>query len=339
MRQNVQVVRLAPDGGPTVPFEDLKGGLPRDIEGALNTAKRLTPLSARLGRGGTLRLWETLATLGSHDLGIARAVEPHLDAAAILEQAGRAEPEGAWGVYAAEGGPDPLRAEASGGGWSVTGTKRWCSLADRLDSALVTAQTAEGEPRLFAVDLTRPEVRATEGTWHARGLAEIPSGPVVFTGAPAAPVGEAGWYLSRSGFWWGSIGVAACWYGGAVGIARTVFASTSSGMGPHALAHLGAIDSLLHACRLALADAASHVDDSSYAEGRLLAKRVRGVVADACEEIITRAGHATGPGPLTTDLHHAKQVSDLSIYIRQYHAERDQASQGSILAGLGGPPW
>ncbi|HEY0217673.1 MAG TPA: hypothetical protein VGC57_14885 [Cellulomonas sp.] len=42
----------------------------------------------RPGRGATVRLWELLATLAADDLAVARAVEPHLDAVAILDQAG-----------------------------------------------------------------------------------------------------------------------------------------------------------------------------------------------------------------------------------------------------------
>lgn len=36
------------------------------------------------GRGGTLRLWETLATIAAADLTVARTAEPHLDTLAIL---------------------------------------------------------------------------------------------------------------------------------------------------------------------------------------------------------------------------------------------------------------
>lgn len=339
MTDDVRPVRLADAPDTTVPGILGPGALPDGVEDALALARDLTPTAATLGRGGTRTLWEVFATLGAHDLGVARTVEPHLDAAAILAQAGEHAPTGTWGVYAAEGGPSPLTARTERGRWTLDGIKPWCSLADRLDHALVTARTATGERGLFAVDLRDPGVRPHEGTWHARGLAEIPSGSVAFDGVPARPVGEAGWYLRRPGFWWGGIGVAACWFGGAVGIARTVRARASASADPHALAHLGAIDTLLHACRIALADAARRVDAPVRAGGELLALRVRGIVARSCEEIVVRAGHVTGPGPLASDARHAKRIADLLLYVRQHHAERDEASQATLLTSGEDAPW
>ena len=40
---------------------------------------------------------------------------------------------------------------------------------------------------------------------------------------------------------------------------------------------------------------------------------------------------ALGPGPLTTDDAHARRVSDLRIYLRQHHGERDLARLGRLL--------
>ncbi len=337
-------VRLSDDEGATAMLTSADDALPSGVDEALALARSLGARGAVPGKGRTRELWEVLATLAAHDLGVVRAVEPHLDAVAILGQAGSPAPEGSWGVFAAEGGSDPLRAEQAGSGWIVTGSKPWCSLAATLDAALITARTADGASRLFAVPLARPAVRVMEGSWHARGLSEIPSGPVTFDAVAAEPVGEPGWYVHRPGFWWGGIGVAACWYGGAVGIARSVFERarlerTRGAENPHLLAHLGAIDTLLHAARLSLADAAGHVDAHDQVDGRLLSRRVRGLVARACEEVIARAGHALGPGPLATDAAHAKRVADLQLYVRQHHAERDDASHGTFLAGHEDAPW
>ena len=305
----------------------LPSSLPDDVDGAL-------ALAGELGRrrpDSTRDLWEALATIAAHDLGVVRAIEPHLDAVAILAQAGHPAPEGSWGVFAAEGGDDPLVAAEASGRWSLSGTKPWCSLADRLDAALVTADGG-----LFAVDLRQPGVEVRSGTWVARGLAEIPSGPVHFDSVTATPVGEPGWYLSRPGFAWGGIGVAACWFGAAVAIGRTVHAAAAK-PNPYLLEHLGAIDELLQSSRRALAEAAELIDTGNP-DPRLLAKRVRATVARACEEILARAGHALGPAPLALDAAHAKRVADLQLYVRQHHAERDVASLGESLAS-GDAPW
>ncbi|CAN5361032.1 acyl-CoA dehydrogenase [soil metagenome] len=286
------------------------------------------------GAGATRELWAALSSVAANDLAAARALEPHLDAVAILRQAGAAELLGdsTWGVFAAEGGEDPLR-------WAdgrLTGTKPWCSLADRLDFALVSAHVGE-QRGLFAVDLKDPGVRVIPGTWAARGLTEVPSGPVSFTAVPAIPVGTPGWYLSRPGFEWGGIGVAACWFGGAVGIGRTVFAALRERPDPHGLAHLGAIDELLETDRRALDEAARLVDDGGA--GRVLTKRVRATVARSVDEIIARAGRALGPAPLALDAEHAKRVADLQLYVRQHHAERDEESLGATILRAEAAPW
>lgn len=288
---------------------------------------------------GSIRdVWEALATLAADDLAVARAIEPHWDAASILEQAGRPLGDGAWGVFAAEGGNDPLVAAPNGRAWVLSGTKPWCSLADRLDAALVTAATADGSRRLFAVDLRQTGVRPEEGSWVARGLAEIPSGAVRFDAVSAEPIGEPGWYLSRPGFAWGGIGVAACWFGGAVGIARTIHSAAVAKPNPYLLMHLGAVDQLIHDSRRALAEAAAIIDSGADAVPHVLALRVRATVARACEEVIWRAGHALGPAPLALDPAHAKRVADLQLYVRQHHAERDLASLGENVAE-GVAPW
>ena len=322
---------------------------------ALDLAVALGADGALPGGGRTRDLWEALATLAAADLGIARAVEPHLDALAILDQeraaggrgdaghgSGDADPTpGTWGVFAAEGGGDPLRAApadaadgARPGDAVLTGTKPWCSLAGSLTDALITAADADGTRALYAVHLGHPGVEVVPGAWAARGLVEVPSGPLRLAGVPARRVGAPGWYLERAGFHWGAIGVAACWHGGAVGLARTLQAAAARpGADRLTLMHLGAVDAALAASRGALDEAARLVDRglAEGEEGRLLAKRVRGIAARAAEETLRHVAHALGPAPLAQDPVHAKRVADLELYVRQHHAERDDASLGGAL--------
>ncbi|PPH33611.1 acyl-CoA dehydrogenase [Rathayibacter sp. AY1E3] len=319
--------------------------LPHDVDGALGFARGLSADAPRPGTGRTAELHGLLERLARHDLGVARAVEPHLDALAILGEA-ELDPSGlgvaadaAWGVFAAEGGGDPLVARESDGDWLLDGVKPWCSLADRLDAALVTAHVGDGsgERRLFAVALRDGSATPEQDAWHARGLTEVPSGPVRFSGTRAVPVGDVGWYLSRPGFAWGGIGVAACWHGGALGVAAAVAAAAARREDPHLLAHLGAIDTALSASRRALDEAAAAVDagEADGPRGSLLAKRVRASVAGAVEEILLRAGRALGPAPLALDAEHAKRVADLALYVRQHHAERDDAALGRAVLASG----
>lgn len=311
---------------------------PWDVASALGWAAGFVGAEVTPGAGSTLDLWDALATLAAQDVALARAVEPQWDALAILHQAGAPASGGTWGVFAAEGGDHPLTAASDGDRWMLSGVKPWCSLAGSLDRALVTAHVGDGR-RLFAVDLHDPGVTVEPSAWVARGLTEIPSGPVRFAAVPAIPVGPTGWYLRRRGFELGGIGVAACWWGGAVGIAQHVHAAAATKPNPHLLAHLGRIDRLLHDGRRALVEAAALADadpdvgDGTRAGGeRALALRVRGTVAAACEEVIVRAGHALGPAPLALDEDYAKRVADLQLYVRQHHAERDDADLGELLA-------
>lgn len=294
------------------------------------------------GTGQTATLWEFLATLASLDLAAARTVEPHLDAAAILAQASIPwTPRTTWGVYAAEGGTG-LRASArdDARGWTLEGHKPWCSLAGQLDRAVVTAHVDSGR-RAYVVDLRHPGVRTQTGSWASHGLAWIPSEAVDFTAVPAHPVGPAEWYLQRPGFAVGGVGVAACWFGGAVGLFRTLYRSARNREPDQlALAWLGEADRLLSSAAAMLLDAAGQADRETLDLAG--AQRVRGHVAEICERLLATAGHAMGPGPLGFDPGHARRVADLGIYLRQHHSSRDDATLGALLlkdAEGGDGPW
>jgi alkylation response protein AidB-like acyl-CoA dehydrogenase len=315
---------------------------PTDVDSALKLGSRLGRVAPSPGDGSTRDLWEALATLAAMDLGAVRAVEPHVDAQAILRQAGsplREDDSDTWGVFAAEGGDRPVLAVQVGDRWQLSGVKPWCSLAARLSRALITARLPDGRRGLFAIELRQPGITAREDDWNARGLSEIPSGPIILRDIDAVPVGGPDWYLSRPGFAWGGIGVAACWFGGLVAIARTVFAGLGESPGPLQSMVLGRIDGMVEAARRALAEAAVVVDARPDADGAILAKRVRSAVAQSAEGVLVLAGHALGPAPLALDASHAKRVADLQLYVRQHHAEKDDASLGASLGALAVAPW
>ena len=292
------------------------------------------------GAGWTIDRWELLATVAVHDLTVARVLEPHLDALAILAEAGhRPDPASSWGVWAAEGPGARLEARDDGTDrWLLDGRKPWCSLAASVTHALVTAWVGPEERRLFAIDLASPGIRHEDGNWAPHGLTRVVTQPVTMSEVPGQPVGPAGWYLRRDGFWWGGLGVAAVWYGGAVGLARRLVAqlATRAESRPAdqiALMHLGEVDAGLAAARAALADAAGQVDGglATGPAARVLAARVRHVVADVAEDVLRSVSHALGPGPLSQEPEHAARVSDLALYLRQHHAERDAAELGRLV--------
>ena len=316
------------------------GDVPRAL--ALLPELSSTPLP---GRGDTARLWSTLASLAAVDLTVARVAEPHLDALAILDQAGLATPaaDTTWGVWAAHAPGARLEATATNdGSFRLDGTKPWCSLAQHVDHAVVTAHTSPTARRAFVVDLAHPGATHDDPRgWVSRGLPALVSVATHYDGVPASPVGEDDWYLQRPGFAWGGMGVAACWYGAAVGLARTL-GSACGRREPDqvALMHLGAVDARLHAARAVLSEASVAVDSGAADgdAGALLAARVRAVVASAAEEVLARVGHALGPGPLTSDADHAARTADLTVYLRQHHAERDEAALGRQAMGAWSDP-
>lgn len=320
-----------------------------DVGPALAWAARVGRTVPVASTGGVLEPWELLASTAAVDVGVARVLEPHLDALSILAQVPGgvdlasigADEDSTWGVFAAEGPGVRLEAARSTEGWQLTGTKPWCSLAASLSHALVTAWAGDGR-RLFALDLRAPEVSPDPGPWVARGLPEIVSAPVRLRAARAVPVGGPGWYLERPGFAWGGIGVAACWWGGAVGLARELFASTQRRDPDQlALAHLGAVDVALSGARASLAEVSRLVDEATteaLAPG-VLARRARGVVVRAVDETVKHCSHALGPGPMTVDEGYARRLADLTLYVRQHHAERDDASLGRDLVARTSAPW
>jgi alkylation response protein AidB-like acyl-CoA dehydrogenase len=350
-------LRPEPANGPDSRWNELAeqaGQVDGNVDAAIVLARRVGKSAPPPGGGNTAERWEQLATLAAVDLTAARVAEAHLDALAILGEADvRAEqclsvmgagPESTWGVFAAEGPGVRLQARAPSSNqdtWSLEGTKPWCSLAGTLSHALVTAHTSAGHRRLFAVALRDPAVEIVRGTWVSRGLSAVDSGPIILDGVRAQPVGADEWYLDRSGFAWGGAGVAACWYGGAVGLARSLWQSLGA-REPDQIAqmHLGAVDLALRGCRAVLFSAAQAIDSgrAGGSRGAILAGRVRGVVAAAAEEVLTRVGHVLGPAPMTQDEVHARRVADLTIYLRQHHGERDDAALGRALLD-GDRPW
>ncbi|MFB2583293.1 hypothetical protein ACEXQD_18765 [Herbiconiux sp. P15] len=283
-----------------------------DVGRSLELATRVARRIPRPGGGETALYLETLATLAAADVTVARVVEPHVDAAMILAEcpdavdleAIGADRESTWGVFAAEGSGVRLTATPDADGCLLEGTKPWCSLAGRLTHALVTAHVDPDLPddasahrggvrvgggrRLFAVDLRQGGVVAHEEQWVARGFPSVPSGPTDFERVRAVPVGETGWYLHRPGFEWGGIGVAACWFGGAVGVARRVVEAAVTRGDDIALLHAGRAALAIETAASALAAAARAVD-----------ARAASALASAAHALDARAAadrHAGGAG-------------------------------------------
>jgi alkylation response protein AidB-like acyl-CoA dehydrogenase len=288
------------------------------------------------GSGGTAQRWQRLGALAEENVVAARVAEAHVDAVAILDELGGKAPLPGelWAVWAAEASDAVLTTSSDDEEVTLDGVKPWCSGAGFCTNALVTARRPDGQRALYAIATDDHEVRPLSSEWSNPGMAGSDTRAVEFTGARAVAVGEPGAYLSRPGFWYGAIGVAACWLGGARAVAQPLYQrAASDSADEHALAHLGAVDAAIAAAEAVLSVVAAQIDaDPSDGAGtaELLARRARAVVEQAVEETITRTGRALGPGPLCLDRSHANHVADLTVYVRQSHAERDLAALGRL---------
>lgn len=288
------------------------------------------------GGGMTSERWDLLAVLARRDLPLAKLVEPHHDALAIMGDLGGtgARADQIWAVWAAEPPFAVLEAKRSKAGWRLAGTKAYCSGADLVTHALVTASVGD-ESRLFAIELNGDViVDKSAPVWTGIGMSRARTSTLTFTNVLAEPVGAASAYVDRPGFWWGSIGIAAAWFGGALGVADLVEAAIDR-LDAHGLAHLGAIRADLDTLKLIFEAAAHRVDSepSSVEDAERLALAVRARTAATVENVISRAGRALGPAPLAFDSAHAERVADLQVFVRQHHAERDLARLGSLRGG------
>jgi alkylation response protein AidB-like acyl-CoA dehydrogenase len=293
------------------------------------------------GRGKTRERWAAFAQCAEEDLSLARLCEGHADALAILAEVTGEQPEGGrWGVWAAEPPGPNLQAARRGGKWRLDGIKQYCSGAHTCTNALVTASGPDG-PRLFAIS-TRA-LRPIMGTGPSVGMSASDTLNVSFADIEATPVGPPGAYTQRPGFAHGGVGVAACWFGGARAIAKTLHSAAKGHdrIDPYALAHLGAVDIALVTARSALDQAADGIDADPHdvtGSARVRALRVRALVESAATEVMTRVGRALGAAPLCQNEAHARKVADLTVYLRQHHAERSLAELGALIAA-GAPEW
>jgi alkylation response protein AidB-like acyl-CoA dehydrogenase len=287
------------------------------------------------GRGATLERWRILATVAACDLGLVKLFEGHTDALAILADIGGnyVPVQGqAWGVWAAEppaarlAARDNASARSENPSVTLHGTKAWCSGAASITHALVTAWNDRDEPVLTAVDLRQPGVHVTREGWMAVGMAASASVDVHFDNASAIQIGAPRAYLERPGFWHGGGGIAACWYGAAAAIGGFVKQDAARRSDPYKLAHLGAIDTTLSATASLLRDTAAGFDRDPAADAMPAAFRARLAAERAAIEVIQRAGRALGAAPLCRNRHFAHLMADLPVFIRQSHAERDEAA-------------
>lgn len=280
------------------------------------------------GAGRTLQRWRALAEVAARDLSLLKLFEGHTDALATLSELGAESSPGAWALWAAEAPHGNVQYQDG----VLRGSKRWCSGAAHVQHALVTVWRGEQGPWLATVSLRERGIRIDDSEWKAVGMARTGTATVRFEDTPARLIGPQRAYLDRPGFWHGAAGIAACWYGAAAALGEPLRAR--AGADPHRLAHLGAVDAALAGSRAALHEAARFIDAHPNHDSELVARRARAVVEAAVEEIVRRVGRALGAAPFCMDESFARRVADLTVFVRQSHAERDLTAHAERMLEL-----
>lgn len=295
------------------------------------------------GGGHTLERWQRLAQLAGCDLALAKLYESHADALAILAECdalGDAG-DGLWAVWAAE--PPGARVQISarrGAEVRLDGRKAWCSAAQQVDHAVLTAWDEQGQPQLVSIRLDGVGQRLIGEQWQAVGMAATCTADLDLSDCPGRLVGQPGQYVDRPGFWQGAVGVAACWYGAAAALAEYLRSHCQSPKAdPHALAHLGATDAALAGARAVLRASAQWIDAAPQADASAIARQARAQVEQAVQQVIEHVGRALGAAPFCRNRHFARLAADLPVFIRQSHAERDLAQLGHVVATGQGQGW
>lgn len=297
----------------------------------------------RPGQGRTWDRWEALRGIAHRDLSLARLVEGHANATAVLAELECPAPETAeiWGVWTERSSWQSLRAQRCGERWTLSGTKAFCSGARTCTHAMVTAELDTGEHALFAV---RNQGTSAFPGQSTAAMAADDNLTLAFEEVPAALVCSVADYTGRPGFHHASTGVAACWYGGARALADGLAERAGAeDCDPYVRAHLGAVERDLCAARAVLRLAAGAVDQDPEDTKGLAAARalsVRSVVASACWSVIQNTDEVLrddtgGGGVRRAGLRHARASADLAQYVRQHRGERDLARLGALVARRG----
>ena len=299
-------------------------------------ASKCGALLPKPGSGGTPARFAALAAWAARDLSLARLAEGHVDALAILAEAGLEPSPGAtYGVWAARPGTGGTTAVLAADGWRLAGAKPFCSGSTHMDRALVTAECDDGY-RLFDISVGENVVGVHPGSWPAVGMADSLSETLDFGGPPvpmSLAVGPPNFYLERPGFWFGATGVAACWFGGASGLAEHVLRS----VGPHpsdlVVVELGHVVAHVDLMRRVIEQAAQEIDadpDDREGAAKQRALVIRHAVHHGAQQILAHAAAAGGARPLCLNAEQAQRAADLYVYLAQYHGPQDAYALGHM---------
>ncbi|MFT4173028.1 MAG: acyl-CoA dehydrogenase, partial [Rhodocyclaceae bacterium] len=99
------------------------------------------------------------------------------------------------------------------------------------------------------------------------------------------------------------------------------------------------VDAALSPALALLRETAHAIDAAPHEDHRSAALRARLAAEAACEAVLYHVTRALGAGPLCHDPYLARAIADLPVFLRQSHAERDQAVLAQWLHNMPEPSW
>lgn len=292
----------------------------------------LTAMSEQIPQpasGHTYLRWQILSQVAEIDLNLAKLFESHLDALAILSELGEtvSHPERLHAVWAADGGAIPLSQQ----GEQISGHKMWCSGAHYVQYGLMSFKNTMQQSQLVLVDLKAQGIEMRLDDWHALGMKYTSTAQLKFNNTPIRLVGGSNSYLNRVGFWHGAAGVAACWYGACVQLAR--YLKRTATQKPHAFQHfyLGRISTEIAASRAFFQHVAHQIDQQPNVSHECIIRQLRAQVEHTAKLVLDVVGEALGAAPFCFNADFAQRHADLTVFIRQSHAAFDLAHIGELV--------
>lgn len=249
-----------------------------------------------------------------------------------------------WGFWAAESVNSRVIIEPLGDDLcTLNGVKFACPGAADIGYALITGwYSDETAPHLVHMELAQPGVRVSQGDWHPIGMAADTSHDVSLENATGRLVGGPGFYVTRPGFWHGSAGMAACWFGGALSLGNLLREALAERKGlPTALqlAALGKVHLELSQGVLQLQGAATWLDLNPARDAKAVALSLRIAIRQIAKKVLDEVSNTLGVSSFYRNALFANLAADLPVFVRLNSSEDELARLGECLLGSQSSPW